>query len=152
MIQAFTARGADETFGERVRPWRPYRRLDYPGTDVGEHRVERCSELRVAIPDQKTEPGGPPAQIHDQVACLLRDPRPARMTGNAQNVHTPGVELHHEEHCRRSRTVSTCKKSHASNPCACARRNCRQLRLARRGPGLKPAAARLRRTVPSLSL
>ena len=97
MVEAFTAYGADETFGECVGPWRPYRRLDHPGADVGEHGVERRSELRVAIADQEPEPGGPLAQIHDQVARLLRDPRPARMTGNPEDVDAPGLDFDHEE-------------------------------------------------------
>jgi hypothetical protein len=61
---------------------------------------------RVAIADQEPDRGGPLAQVHNQVACLLRDPRPARMTGNPEDVHTPGVELHHEEHIQPSQQDS----------------------------------------------
>src|SRR5664279_291338 len=96
-VEAFTPYGADETFGERVGPWRPYRCLDHPGADVGEHAVERRSELRVAIPDQKPDRSDPLAQIHDQVARLLRDPRPARMTGNPEDVDAPSLGFDHEE-------------------------------------------------------
>src|SRR6266487_451584 len=102
MVEAFTAHGADETFGEPVGPWRPYRRLDHRGADVGEHRVERSGELRVAIADQELERAGPLAEVHDQVACLLRDPRACRMAGNAEDVDASGVELDHEEHMQPS--------------------------------------------------
>ena len=50
---------------------------------------------------------------------------------------------------RWSSTVSTCKKSHARMPDAWAARSCRQAGAARRGAGPSPAAARIRRMVPS---
>ena len=46
-------------------------------------------------------------------------------------------------------TVSTCKKSHDRIPDAWEARNCRQLGDVRRGAGVSPAAARIRRIVPS---
>jgi hypothetical protein len=48
---------------------------------------------------------------------------------------------------RRSATVSTCRKSHAKMPDACAIRNCRHVGDARRGAGPSPPAAR-KRTAP----
>ena len=36
-------------------------------------------ELRIPIPDQERELGGPIAQIHHQLAGLLRHPLPGRM-------------------------------------------------------------------------
>src|SRR5262245_7618790 len=50
---------------------------------------------------------------------------------------------------RWSSTVSTCRKSQARIPDAWAARNCRQGGDARRGAGPSPAAARIRRIVPS---
>jgi hypothetical protein len=49
--------------------------------------------------------------------------------------------------CRK--TVSTCRKSHARIPEAWAARNCRQVGDVWRGAGLRSAAARIRRIVPS---
>ncbi len=46
-------------------------------------------------------------------------------------------------------TVSTCRRSHARIPDAWAARNCRQVGDARRGAGVSPAAARIRRMVRS---
>jgi hypothetical protein len=110
VVQAFTAHGPDKTFGECVGPWRPYGRLDHPGTDVGEHAVERRGELRVAVTDQEPDRGGPLAQIHQQIACLLRDPRPAGMTGNAEDVHAPGADFHHEELIRTADAAGRCRR------------------------------------------
>jgi hypothetical protein len=50
---------------------------------------------------------------------------------------------------RCSSTVSACKKSHARMPDAGAARNCRHVGDERRGAGPSPAAARIRRIVPS---
>jgi hypothetical protein len=51
--------------------------------------------------------------------------------------------------CRRRRkTVPACRKSAARIPEACELRNCRQVGDARRGAGLNPAAAGIRRMVP----
>jgi hypothetical protein len=49
VIKALAPHRADETSGERVRPWRAYRRLDHPGADVGEHGVE-LGATRPAMP------------------------------------------------------------------------------------------------------
>ena len=38
------------------------------------------------------------AEIHEQVAGLLGGPRPGGVRGDAQDVHAPGLDLHHEEH------------------------------------------------------
>ena len=50
---------------------------------------------------------------------------------------------------RWSRAVLTCRTSQARMPCAWAVRNCRHVGDARRGAGPSPAAARIRRIVPS---
>jgi predicted transposase YbfD/YdcC len=52
--------------------------------------------------------------------------------------------------CRRPRnTVPACRKSHARIPDAWEVRNCRQVGDTRRGAGVRPASARIRRIVPS---
>jgi hypothetical protein len=48
---------------------------------------------------------------------------------------------------RRNNTVSTVKKSTASRPLACARRNCRQVSADRLGAGSTPARCRIVHTV-----
>jgi hypothetical protein len=37
------------------------------------------------------------ADIHQQVADLLRGPRPVRVRGHAEDMHLPGTDLDHEE-------------------------------------------------------
>jgi hypothetical protein len=37
------------------------------------------------------------AEIHEQVAGLLGGPRSRGVGGDAQDVHTAGLDLHHEE-------------------------------------------------------
>jgi hypothetical protein len=55
VIEVFTAQSADEAFGDRVGPRRPYRRPDDADVDRGEDGVERGRELGVAVPDEEPE-------------------------------------------------------------------------------------------------
>src|SRR5712691_5425255 len=41
--------------------------------------------------------GGTLTEIHQQIADLLRSPPPVRVGGNAEDVHGPGADLHHEQ-------------------------------------------------------
>jgi len=43
---------------------------------AGQDRVERGGEVRSPVPDHELHPRGLFAEVHDQVACLLRDPPP----------------------------------------------------------------------------
>jgi hypothetical protein len=40
----------------------------------------------------------PLAEVHQEVAGLLGCPGPGRMSGDPQDVHRPGLDLHHEQH------------------------------------------------------
>ena len=51
----------------------------------------------VAIPDQESEQGGALAEIHEKVTGLLGGPRPGGVGRDAQDVHAPGLDLHHEQ-------------------------------------------------------
>jgi hypothetical protein len=46
--------------------------------------------------------GGAFAEVHEQVAGLLGGPRPGGVSGDAQGVHPPCADLHHEEHVQAS--------------------------------------------------
>jgi hypothetical protein len=59
--------------------------------------VERRRELAVTVPDQESEVAGALAEIHEQVAGLLGGPGSGGVSGDAQDVHPPGPDLHHEE-------------------------------------------------------
>ena len=54
-VEEFAADGADEAFGDRVRPRRSHRCSDDRGVDGGEHGVEGGGELAVAVADQEPE-------------------------------------------------------------------------------------------------
>jgi hypothetical protein len=54
-------------------------------------------KLAVAIAYQEPEPGGAFAEVHEQIACLLRGPRPRGVRGDAQDVHAAGLDLHREQ-------------------------------------------------------
>jgi hypothetical protein len=78
-------------------PEGPGRDLDGLHVLGGEHGVERLIVFRVPIPDEEPEGGRPLAEIHQQVAGLLRGPRRGRVRGHAEDVHGAGAGLHHEQ-------------------------------------------------------
>jgi len=76
VIEAFPARGSDEAFCDCVRPGCPDRGADGADVGTGEDGVERGGELAVSVADQEPELVGAFAEVHEQVAGLLGDPRP----------------------------------------------------------------------------
>ena len=54
---------------------RPDGSLDDPRAVVGEYVVEDAGELAIAVTDQEFEAAGAFAEVHEQVAALLRGPR-----------------------------------------------------------------------------
>jgi hypothetical protein len=97
VVETFPAQGADEPFGDRVRPGRPDRGADDPDVSTGEHGVERGGELAVPVADQEPEPVGVFAEVHEQVAGLLGDPVSGGMGGDSGEVHAATVVLDDEE-------------------------------------------------------
>ena len=85
-VGEFGADGQHEAFGEAVRPRAPRRDLDHLDTDIGRHGVERCGELSGTIADEEPEPPEVLAEVHHEVAGLLRRPAPVGMCGHAQDV------------------------------------------------------------------
>jgi hypothetical protein len=78
--------GQDKAFGEAVRPWTPGRDLDHLDAHVRQDRVERTRELTGPIADEEPEPCGTIAEVHYEVAGLLRGPGPVGMRGHAQDM------------------------------------------------------------------
>ena len=78
-----------EAFGEAVRPRASRRDLDHLDARIGQHRVERCRELSGPIADEgpEPEPSDVFAEVHEEVASLLRGPKAVGMSGHAQDVH-----------------------------------------------------------------
>jgi hypothetical protein len=69
--------GQHEAFGEAVRPRTPRRDLDHLDARIMQHGVERGRELTGSIPDQEPEPSDILAEVHHEVAGLLRGPGPS---------------------------------------------------------------------------
>ena len=89
------------------------------------------------------QPAGPVAQVHDEVAGLLGGPGPGRMGGDAQDVHRPGLDLHHEQDVH-------ALEQHRVHVKEVTGKDARRLvGDARRGAGPSLAAARIRRIVPT---
>ena len=97
VVEAFPAQGADEAFGDRVRPRCPDRGADDPDVGAGEDGVERGGELAVPVADQEPEPVGAVAEVHQQVAGLLGDPGPGGVGGDPGEVHAATVVLDHDQ-------------------------------------------------------
>ena len=113
-VEDLTAQGADKALADRVHPRRLHRGAHDGGPGGLEDGIEGRGEVRAAVADQEPEVPEPLTEVEGQVAGLLV-----------------------------SATVSTCRKSAARIPAACACRNCRQVRPSRRGAGSMPAARRI---------
>src|SRR3954467_1061237 len=53
--------------------------------------------LRVAVADQEPEPAGTLIEVPQQVTRPLRPPRPSRVSGDADQMHPPTLQLDHEQ-------------------------------------------------------
>jgi hypothetical protein len=97
-VGALPADGAHPTLRERVRPGRLRRSLDHVDAFGGEHRVERGSELRVAVAQQEPQRSSALVEVHQQVPGLLGHPGAGRMRGHPDQVDPAGGDLHEEQH------------------------------------------------------
>jgi hypothetical protein len=79
--------GKYEPFRVSVRAWTAGRDLHGLDASVGQHCVERVGELPGPVADQVPEVRCAIAQVHQQVADLLRGPRPVRVRRDAEDVH-----------------------------------------------------------------
>ena len=68
-------------------------RVPFPAKDFGECR----GELAVPVTDQEPEPAGALAEVHEKVTGPPDGPDSRRIGGDAQDLHGPGLDLHHEE-------------------------------------------------------
>jgi hypothetical protein len=72
--------GQYEALGEAVRPRAPGRDLDCLDARIRQDCVERCRELPGSIADEEPESRDVLAEVHDEVAGLLRRPRAVRVS------------------------------------------------------------------------
>jgi hypothetical protein len=105
-IGAFTADAAHPPLGDRVRSRRPHGSRDNVDAHRGEDRIERSGELGVPVADHKPQLVDTPAEVHKQVARLLRHPQSDRVRGDAGQMDPPAAVLDEEqdiqpsqEHC-----------------------------------------------------
>jgi hypothetical protein len=101
-------------------------RLD---TGAGQGRVERCGELPGPVADQEPDVRGPITEVHQEIADLLRGPRPIRVRGDPEDVHAAGADLDHEQTVQalEGNCAVHVKEVRASIVAAWACRNRRQL-------------------------
>jgi hypothetical protein len=75
----------------------PVSGLDDPDVSAREDRVERGGDLAVPVADQKPEPVGAFAEVHQEVADLLGHPGPDGMGGDLSEVHAATAVLDHQQ-------------------------------------------------------
>jgi hypothetical protein len=144
------ADGQHEAFGEAVRPRTARRDLDHLDTRVRHYRVERRRELTGPIADEEPKLSDMLAEVHHEVAGLLRPPGPVGMPGHTQDVQVAVADLEHElyvEPSRGERAVDV-EEVDRSMSLAWVRRNPRQLMsVCRDGAGGIRWRFRIRRIV-----
>jgi hypothetical protein len=122
-VQALAPHAADPALDARVGVRRPQRRPDHPHPLAVEDGVERAAELRVTVVDQEPRPPAAIAEVQEHVACLLRNPAAVGLLVQAMySMRRVPMQMNTSTYSRRSRTVSTVRKSQASVVAACWRR------------------------------
>jgi hypothetical protein len=127
-VQALSPHRPDPAFRVGVGVRCLHRRDQHLGALGAEHVVEAAGELRVAVAQHEAQLSASFAEHQQQVAGLLGDPQtvggavtPARWTRRVAS------SMKNSTYSRRSHTVSTVKKSQATIPAACWRRNALQV-------------------------
>jgi hypothetical protein len=150
-VGALGTRCAYPPLRERVRARRPGRDFDHACAVAGHDVIEGPRELGVPVADQEPKPAGrSPRSIRRLRACwTAHAPSGLAVTPRTCTSRVP-TSITKKTYKRRSITVSTEKKSHASVPAAWARTKSRHRSSARRGAGPKPARFRIRRIIAPL--
>ncbi len=147
-VQTLAAKTAHEPLRVTIRPRRPDRRR--PGTDRGEHSVERCGELRIPVADEELELGSALPEVDQEVPGLLGGPLPRRVRRHPKDVHPTGADLHHEEHIQPAQPHGVdMQEVTRDSPLAWEAPNVRHVGSDRRGAGPNRAEAKILRIVPS---
>jgi hypothetical protein len=133
--------------------WRPDAAEHGPDPGVGEDRVERGGEVRSPVADHELHPVCLSAEVHKQVAGLLRGPFPGRVQGDAEDADAPGRVLHHGQDVGLGAAGQVdAEKSQARIASAWERRNCGQVGPIRRGAGSIPLVLRISHTVDAATV
>src|SRR5205814_794664 len=97
-IEEFSAQGADEALADRVHPRSRDSRAHDPGAGGLEDVVERGSEVRSAITDQKLNVLEPLPEGEGKVAGLLHCPVAGGMRSDAAQMHPATTMLDEYQH------------------------------------------------------
>ena len=131
-IQDLTPNRADPPLRVRICPRRPHRRAQHLESLGTKDRVERDGELRVLIAirnrNRPTRSSRPMSRL--RACCVTHSPNGCGVTPSTWTRRVP-TSIANNTYSRFSDMVSTVKKSTASTPLACARRNCRHETAAR---------------------
>jgi hypothetical protein len=147
-VEEFAADAADESFGDRVRPWGLDRRLDHLDVGGGEDGVERRGELGVPIADQEPDVLAGFIQVHGEVAGQLGQPGAGRVRGDAEDADLASGVFDDEERVEPGQGDGVeVEQVAGEDGWAWARRNSRQEGPDRRDDGSMPAACKIFRTV-----
>src|SRR5262249_38053411 len=96
-VETFSAGGADEALGDRVRLWSAHRRLDDLDAFACEDGIEGAGELAVAVADQEAKARWLVLQCPGELAGLLGDPGAGRAGGAAGQMDAAAPQLDEEE-------------------------------------------------------
>src|SRR5512132_4571899 len=98
LVRTLSAHAADPPFGDGVGVGCLDRYADDLGTGRAPDVVECLAELGVPVADQELERGGLVVEDGDQVAGLLGNPPPSRVSGDAGQVYPSASEFDDEQH------------------------------------------------------
>ena len=147
-VKALTPDRSHPALGERVCLRCSDRSLDDADPLGSKDAVEDGGKLGVAIVDEQAHGRRPVVQAEDEVASLLGDPGTIGCGRAVGEENASAGKLDEEDYVDRlNEMVSTVKKSQATTPAACARRNSVQVGPLRRGAGPRPSRRRMLRTV-----
>jgi hypothetical protein len=140
-VQALLPDRPHPALGERACVRRLDGRRDGLDAVGGEDVVEGAGELAVAVTNQEPRRGralrSGRSVESSRARWTTQDPFGWRVTPARRTCRVPS-SMKNKTYSVVSRTVSTVKKSTATMPAACARRNARQVTDARRGAGPSP--------------
>jgi hypothetical protein len=83
-VGEFGSEGAHEPFSETVRPRATRRNPDRLDTHIGQSGIEGCGELAGPVADEELKFSDAIAEVHHEVADLLRGPWAVRVGGHAE--------------------------------------------------------------------
>jgi hypothetical protein len=138
-VQALGPDRPHPALGVRVRRGCPHRRAEHLATVRAEDLVETAAELGVPVVDKEAHlPARSPSTSRRLRACWVTQRPSGLAVTPVRCTRRVSSSMKNSTYNRRSHTVSTVKKSQATIPEACWRRNAGQEVAIRRGAGSSP--------------